>query len=60
MVMRGIAMADEGVPASTECIRAGLCGNLCRCTGYEGIVHAIAEGLQQMRASPEDGAGHGL
>lgn len=49
MVMRGIAMAHEGVPASDGCIREQLCGNLCRCTGYQGIVLAIAEGMEQMR-----------
>lgn len=49
MVMRGIAMAAEGVPAEEEQVRRGLCGNLCRCTGYEGIVHAIVDGLDRMR-----------
>jgi aerobic carbon-monoxide dehydrogenase small subunit len=49
MVMRGIAMAHEGVPATGECIRRNLCGNLCRCTGYEGIVLAIGEGMEAMR-----------
>lgn len=49
MVMRGVAMASEGVPASDAAIRQGLCGNLCRCTGYAGIVDAIAEGMTAMR-----------
>ena len=58
MVMRGIAMDREGVPADPECIRQGLCGNLCRCTGYEGIVLAIADGLRDMRqaGTPDAGA----
>ena len=49
MVMRGVAMAAEGVPADPEAVRCALSGNLCRCTGYFGIVDAVCEGLQRMR-----------
>ena len=51
MVLRGVAMASEGVPAEPEAVRHALDGNLCRCTGYHGIVQAICEGLQEMRAA---------
>ena len=50
MILRGIAMHGEGVPAEPQAVREALAGNLCRCTGYEGIVNAICAGLQQMRA----------
>jgi carbon-monoxide dehydrogenase small subunit len=50
MVMRGVAMAAEGVPAEAQAVSQALCGNLCRCTGYHGIVNAVCEGLQHMRA----------
>jgi xanthine dehydrogenase iron-sulfur cluster and FAD-binding subunit A len=53
MVMRGVAMAGEGVPAEPEAVRCALSGNLCRCTGYRGIVDAVCEGLQQMRAQTQ-------
>ncbi|WP_342132971.1 (2Fe-2S)-binding protein [Hydrogenophaga sp. OTU3427] len=53
MVMRAVAMADEDVPAEPEAVRHALCGNLCRCTGYGGIVTAVCQGLRQMRAAPE-------
>ena len=56
MVMRGIAMACEGTPPDPECIRRGLCGNLCRCTGYEGIVLAIADGIRAMQGQGEEHA----
>ena len=56
MVMRGVAMAAEGVPAEPQAISQALCGNLCRCTGYRGIVNAVCEGLQHMRAPGPGGA----
>jgi aerobic carbon-monoxide dehydrogenase small subunit len=49
MLMRALAMPGEGVPPEPEAVRAALSGNLCRCTGYEGIVNAICEWLQQVR-----------
>lgn len=61
MVMRAIAMEAEGVPADPEQVRRGLCGNLCRCTGYDGIVRAVVDGLDRMRkAEPGDAAHAGL
>jgi carbon-monoxide dehydrogenase small subunit len=41
-------------------IRVGLSGNLCRCTGYVGIVHAVRSVIQQRRErgiSPVPGGG---
>ena len=55
MVMRGVAMAAEGVPSEPQAVSQALCGNLCRCTGYRGIVNAVCEGLQNMRASGPGG-----
>jgi carbon-monoxide dehydrogenase small subunit len=39
----GMLLAASALPpdASAEAIREGLAGNLCRCTGYEGIYRAI-------------------
>ena len=36
-------LLDEGRPTTNEEIRRGLAGNLCRCTGYHGIVEAVAQ-----------------
>jgi aerobic carbon-monoxide dehydrogenase small subunit len=55
LIMRALAMHAEGVPAEPQAVRHALVGNLCRCTGYEGIVAAICEGLARMRA-PTTGA----
>ena len=48
-VMRALAMVNEDVPAQPHAVREALSGNLCRCTGYEGIVNAICEGLTLLR-----------
>lgn len=39
----GMILAALALPrrATEEQIRAGLAGNLCRCTGYEGILRAV-------------------
>jgi carbon-monoxide dehydrogenase small subunit len=41
MIMASIALLDRLPRPSDEEIRAGLEGNLCRCTGYENIVKAV-------------------
>jgi len=43
MVMAAVSLIENGEATSRDAIRAGLEGNLCRCTGYHNIVEAIAE-----------------
>ncbi|MEZ5096494.1 MAG: (2Fe-2S)-binding protein [Nocardioides sp.] len=44
-------------PAPTEDeIRIGLSGNLCRCTGYDGIVAAVAAAAREARQTPRRSA----
>jgi len=50
LVMRALALVHEDVPAEEQAVRHALSGNLCRCTGYEGIVKAVCEGLTLLRA----------
>jgi carbon-monoxide dehydrogenase small subunit len=46
-----MAAAALGPKPSREDVRTGLAGNICRCTGYEGIYRAIKQG-QKLRPSP--------
>jgi carbon-monoxide dehydrogenase small subunit len=41
MVMAAVQILADNPQASEDEIRAGLDGNLCRCTGYHNIVRAI-------------------
>ncbi len=40
---------DLPTPSEAE-IRSALSGNLCRCTGYQGIVEAVLDAAQRLRA----------
>jgi carbon-monoxide dehydrogenase small subunit len=42
MLMAARAYLDAGGGPDHEAIREGIAGNLCRCTGYQKIVEAIA------------------
>jgi aerobic-type carbon monoxide dehydrogenase small subunit (CoxS/CutS family) len=45
----------EGNPAPTELeTRQALCGNLCRCSGYRGVLQAVQEVVAEREASHAD------
>ena len=48
MVMSAIDLVKRHPNPSEETIRADLDGNLCRCTGYHGIVKAVEAGAKSM------------
>ncbi|WP_028227338.1 (2Fe-2S)-binding protein [Paraburkholderia ferrariae] len=50
MVMSAAALASENPDLTEAAVRAGLDGNLCRCTGYHNIVKAVLAGAEAMRA----------
>jgi carbon-monoxide dehydrogenase small subunit len=53
MIMAAAALL-ETTPDPTEAeIRAGLEGNLCRCTGYVKIVRAVETAARRIRAAGE-------
>ncbi len=48
MVMAAVGLAQEGGALTEGEVRAGLEGNLCRCTGYHNIVAAVVAGSAAM------------
>lgn len=53
MLMTAEELLRETPDADDDAIRAALSGNLCRCTGYQGILRAVR------RARDEAGTGNG-
>lgn len=49
MVMSAVDLVQHHKCGSEAEIRAGLEGNLCRCTGYHNIVRAVQTGAQGMK-----------
>ena len=49
MVMAAIDLVKQHPAPSEETVRAGLDGNLCRCTGYHNIVKAVQAGAAAMK-----------
>ena len=49
MLMTCIDLLQKYPLASDEEIREGLSGNLCRCTGYQHIVHALRAVVERRR-----------
>jgi carbon-monoxide dehydrogenase small subunit len=46
------ALLDREPDADEARIRHWLAGNLCRCTGYDKIVHAVLDAAETMRKQP--------
>jgi carbon-monoxide dehydrogenase small subunit len=51
MIMRIHRLLQENPDPSEAEIRAGLAGNLCRCTGYQNIVKAVRQAAGALRAT---------
>jgi carbon-monoxide dehydrogenase small subunit len=52
MLMTAHAFLQEQPTPTVEQIRDVISGNICRCTGYVGIVEAIHDAAQTMREPP--------
>jgi carbon-monoxide dehydrogenase small subunit len=44
-------LRDNPSPTEEE-VRVAISGNLCRCTGYQGIVKAVLDAAKRMATSP--------
>jgi aerobic carbon-monoxide dehydrogenase small subunit len=51
MLLAAKALLDEVPDPSADEIRAHLAGNVCRCTGYVGIVEAVQLAAQALRGA---------
>ena len=49
MVMSAVDLVKNHKCSTEAQIREGLAGNLCRCTGYQNIVKAVAQGAAAMK-----------
>ena len=52
MIMQAIDLVTDAqsrsLPLDSDAIRHGLEGNICRCTGYQNIVAAVAKGAAEL------------
>ncbi len=53
MILKAKALLDENPNATEDEIRAGLSGNLCRCTGYVKIVEAIMATQEKIKQTSQ-------
>jgi carbon-monoxide dehydrogenase small subunit len=53
MITRAYRLLQENPDPSDTEIRAGIAGNLCRCTGYQNIVKAIRAAADQLSGKKE-------
>ena len=51
MLMTASALLAGNPDPTEDEIRAGLSGNMCRCTGYQNIVKAVSQAAEAMRTS---------
>jgi len=49
MILMAKALLDENLNPAREEVKAGLGGNLCRCTGYVKIINAVLAAAETMR-----------
>jgi aerobic-type carbon monoxide dehydrogenase small subunit (CoxS/CutS family) len=49
-IVRGVALLRQGLPDDDRELRRAVSGNLCRCTGYAGIIQALRRAAQAREA----------
>ena len=52
MIMQAIDLLGDDPDPDEQTVRAGLEGNLCRCTGYQNIVSAVLDAARTMQPAP--------
>ena len=56
MLMRAYRFLQENPNPTEEEIRAGMSGNLCRCTGYQNIVKAVQYAAARLQQTAKEAA----
>lgn len=56
MLMRAYRFLQENPSPSEEEVRAGMSGNLCRCTGYQNIVKAVMYAAAKLQQTQKEAA----
>ena len=56
MMIRAYRFLQENPDPSEDEIRAGMSGNLCRCTGYQNIIKAVQHAARTLRESSQKAA----
>ncbi len=59
MVMAGAKLLEERPQPTPDEVRIGLCGNLCRCTGYQKIFDAVLAAAEVGESGSWGGERHG-
>ncbi len=50
-IVRGVSLLRQGLPEDEESLRAAVSGNVCRCTGYAGILAALRSAARKIKES---------
>ncbi len=56
MLMRAYRFLQENPNPTEDEVRAGMSGNLCRCTGYQNIVKAVLYAAAKLQATAKEAA----
>jgi len=54
VVLSAVGLLRDDPAPDERAIRAGIEGNLCRCTGYHNIVKAVQSAARKLAAAPAD------
>jgi carbon-monoxide dehydrogenase small subunit len=54
MVLTAVDLLRRCPEQTEHSVREGMSGNLCRCTGYEGIVHAVLDAAGRSKLQTQE------